>query len=51
LRVCPRLTPLSLKGLYCAQGNHCGSGMVLSINPTAEKTQAKFQSDAIAKFG
>jgi plastocyanin len=37
--------------MYCAQGNHCGSGMVLSINPTLEKTQAQFQAAAIAKFG
>lgn len=30
---------------------HCGKGMVFSINPTAEKTQAMFQSMAIAQKG
>lgn len=27
---------------YCAQGNHCASGMVFAINPTAEKTFDQF---------
>ncbi|RKU46926.1 hypothetical protein DL546_003927 [Coniochaeta pulveracea] len=36
---------------YCKQGNHCGKGMVFSINPTAAKTQAMFQSMAIAQNG
>lgn len=36
---------------YCRQGPHCGKGMVMSINPTAEKTQAMFQSLAIAQNG
>lgn len=30
---------------------HCGKGMVFSINPTAEKTQAMFQQMAIAQKG
>ncbi|KAL5615119.1 hypothetical protein BROUX41_005178 [Berkeleyomyces rouxiae] len=33
--------------MYCAQGNHCGRGMVFSINPSAEKTHAQFQARAI----
>lgn len=37
--------------LYCAQKGHCGKGMVMSINPTANKTQAMFQSMAIAQNG
>ncbi|KAK3952943.1 Cupredoxin [Pseudoneurospora amorphoporcata] len=36
---------------YCKQGNHCGKGMVFSINPTAEKTHAQFQAQAIAQNG
>ncbi|KAJ4124323.1 hypothetical protein NW754_000024 [Fusarium falciforme] len=36
---------------YCKQGNHCGQGMVFSINPTAEKTQAKFKELAIQQKG
>ncbi|KAL0940885.1 GPI-anchored cupredoxin-like protein 1 [Colletotrichum truncatum] len=36
---------------YCRQGNHCGKGMTFSINPTAEKTQALFQSMAIQQKG
>ncbi|KAK4655924.1 hypothetical protein QC762_306720 [Podospora pseudocomata] len=36
---------------YCRQGNHCGKGMVFSINPTAEKTHAMFQSLAIQQKG
>ncbi|KAI1117502.1 Cupredoxin [Nemania sp. NC0429] len=36
---------------YCAQQGHCGKGMVFSINPTAAKTQAMFQSLAIQQKG
>ncbi|KAL1836001.1 hypothetical protein VTJ49DRAFT_5704 [Mycothermus thermophilus] len=36
---------------FCRQGPHCGRGMVFSINPTAEKTHAKFQELAIAQNG
>ncbi|OAA48318.1 Cupredoxin [Beauveria brongniartii RCEF 3172] len=36
---------------YCKQKGHCGKGMVFSINPTANKTQAIFQSMAIAQNG
>ncbi|KAF5975202.1 serine-threonine rich protein [Fusarium coicis] len=36
---------------YCKQGGHCGKGMVFSINPTAEKTQAKFKEMAIQQNG
>lgn len=38
-------------GFYCKAQTHCGKGMVFSINPTAEKTQAQFQSLAIAQNG
>lgn len=41
----------TLPGFYCKTGNHCGSGMVFSINPTAEKTHAQFQEKAIAMYG
>lgn len=37
--------------MYCAQGNHCGSGMAFSINPNEEKTHAQFQANAIAQNG
>ncbi|KAF5722680.1 serine-threonine rich protein [Fusarium mundagurra] len=36
---------------YCRQAGHCGKGMVFSINPTAEKTQAKFKELAIQQNG
>ncbi|CAM1509449.1 Fc.00g031880.m01.CDS01 [Cosmosporella sp. VM-42] len=36
---------------YCKQNGHCGKGMVFSINPTAEKTQAMFQQKAIEQKG
>ncbi|KAI3398770.1 hypothetical protein diail_8637 [Diaporthe ilicicola] len=36
---------------YCKQKGHCGKGMTFSINPTATKTQAMFQSMAIAQNG
>ncbi|GAB1312998.1 hypothetical protein MFIFM68171_03208 [Madurella fahalii] len=36
---------------YCRQGPHCGKGMVFSINPTADKTHAMFQSMAIQQAG
>lgn len=39
------------KGFYCKQKGHCGKGMTFSINPTAAKTQAMFQSMAIAQNG
>ncbi|KAK2766356.1 hypothetical protein FQN53_006746 [Emmonsiellopsis sp. PD_33] len=35
--------------MYCAQGKHCEAGMVFSINPSAEKSQAKFVE--LAKAG
>jgi len=34
--------------MYCAQGDHCSVGMVLSINANLEKTHAQFQANAIA---
>ncbi|KIE01185.1 Cupredoxin, partial [Metarhizium majus ARSEF 297] len=37
--------------LFCRQAGHCGKGMVMSINPTAEKTHAMFQGMAIAQNG
>jgi plastocyanin len=33
--------------MYCAQGDHCSVGMVLSINPSLEQTHAQFQANAI----
>lgn len=36
---------------YCRQKGHCGKGMVFSINPTANKTQADFQAMAIQQNG
>ncbi|KAF4119423.1 hypothetical protein GMORB2_4765 [Geosmithia morbida] len=36
---------------YCKQMGHCGKGMVFSINPTAEKSQAKFKELAIQQEG
>ncbi|KAF7534883.1 hypothetical protein G7054_g5801 [Neopestalotiopsis clavispora] len=36
---------------YCKQQGHCGKGMAMSINPTADKTQAMFQAMAIAQKG
>jgi plastocyanin len=33
---------------YCMQANHCKSGMVFAINPTANKTFAAFQAAANA---
>ncbi|KAM3442565.1 hypothetical protein NHJ13734_002340 [Beauveria thailandica] len=36
---------------YCRQMGHCGKGMTFSINPTANKTQALFQANAIAGNG
>ncbi|KAG9256655.1 uncharacterized protein F5Z01DRAFT_671902 [Emericellopsis atlantica] len=32
---------------YCKTGKHCSSGMVFSINPTAEKSQAIFKEKAM----
>jgi plastocyanin len=37
--------------MYCAQTGHCGQGMVFSINPTAAKSQAAFESAAKAQNG
>lgn len=45
------LTSPDITGFYCRQGNHCGQGMVFSINPTAEKTHAQFQAKAIEQAG
>lgn len=36
---------------FCRQNGHCGKGMTFSINPTADKTQALFQSKAIQQKG
>ncbi|TEY55711.1 hypothetical protein BOTCAL_0230g00040 [Botryotinia calthae] len=36
---------------YCRQAGHCGLGMVFSINPTANKTQAQFKAMAVAQNG
>ncbi|KAI9815046.1 MAG: hypothetical protein M1827_002889 [Pycnora praestabilis] len=36
---------------YCRQKGHCGKGMVFSINPSANKTQAEFQQMAIQQNG
>lgn len=36
---------------YCKTGNHCGTGMTFSVNPTAEKSQALFQAKAIQQKG
>ncbi|POR32961.1 Uncharacterized protein TPAR_06879 [Tolypocladium paradoxum] len=36
---------------YCKQQGHCGKGMVFSINPTTDKTQAMFQQAAIRQNG
>ncbi|KAG5982109.1 hypothetical protein E4U55_002287 [Claviceps digitariae] len=36
---------------YCRQKSHCGKGMVFSINPTADKTHAKFKDLAIKNDG
>jgi plastocyanin len=46
-----QLTIFYSPGFYCRQGNHCGRGMVFSINPTAEKTHAQFQALAIQQNG
>ncbi|MCJ1369455.1 hypothetical protein MMC20_000666 [Loxospora ochrophaea] len=36
---------------YCQQTGHCGKGMVFSINPTANKTQADFEAMAVQQNG
>ncbi|KAI9642770.1 hypothetical protein NHQ30_008502 [Ciborinia camelliae] len=36
---------------YCRQTGHCGQGMVFSINPIANKTQAMFKAMAVAQNG
>jgi len=33
---------------YCRQTNHCEMGMVFAVNPTANKTFAMFQANAMA---
>ncbi|KAI0705944.1 Cupredoxin [Cytidiella melzeri] len=33
---------------YCRQANHCQQGMVFAVNPTAQKTFAAFQANAMA---
>ena len=38
-------------GFYCKQKGHCGKGMAFSINPTEEKSQAKFRQAAIDQNG
>lgn len=38
-------------GFYCKQKGHCGKGMGFSINPTEEKSQAKFRQAAIDQNG
>ncbi|PHH63123.1 hypothetical protein CDD81_6274 [Ophiocordyceps australis] len=37
--------------MFCKAKTHCGKGMTMSINPTAEKTHSLFQQMAIAKNG
>lgn len=37
--------------MYCRQEGHCGKGMVFSVNPTADKSQATFKSAAISING
>ncbi|KAJ9247496.1 hypothetical protein C8Q69DRAFT_441521 [Paecilomyces variotii] len=37
--------------MYCRQTGHCGKGMVFSINPTADKSQAAFQAAAMSING
>jgi hypothetical protein len=38
-------------GFYCKQKGHCGKGMVFSINPSTDKTQADFKQLAIKQNG
>lgn len=47
-QVAMQLTTTEPLWMYCAQGDHCSTGMVLSINPTLEKTHAQFQANAIS---
>ncbi|PHH68469.1 hypothetical protein CDD82_537 [Ophiocordyceps australis] len=37
--------------MYCKAKTHCGKGMVMSINPTAENTHSIFQQKALALNG
>ncbi|KAI9849582.1 MAG: hypothetical protein M1838_000124 [Thelocarpon superellum] len=48
-----QVTTTSPMWFYCKQkeGTHCGKGMVFSINPTAQKTQALFKQMAIQQNG
>ncbi|KAG5297618.1 hypothetical protein I7I48_06784 [Histoplasma ohiense] len=43
-----QVTTLDPVWMFCAQGKHCEKGMVFSINPTAEKSQARFKEIAMA---
>lgn len=42
---------LMFAGFYCKQKGHCGKGMAFSVNPTEEKSQAKFKQAAIDQNG
>jgi hypothetical protein len=46
-----QVTTTSPVWMYCRQKGHCGKGMVFSINPTAQKSQADFQAMAIQQNG
>jgi len=37
--------------MFCAQKGHCGKGMVFSINPTADKSHAKYKEFALNQGG
>ncbi|OJD09922.1 hypothetical protein AJ78_08857 [Emergomyces pasteurianus Ep9510] len=43
-----QVTTLDPVWMFCSQGKHCQQGMVFSINPTAEKSQARFKELARA---
>ncbi|PGH02118.1 hypothetical protein GX51_04822 [Blastomyces parvus] len=43
-----QVTTLDPVWMFCGQGKHCEQGMVFSINPTAEKSQARFKELAMA---
>ncbi|EEQ83563.1 hypothetical protein RJZ56_003954 [Blastomyces dermatitidis] len=43
-----QVTTLDPVWMFCDQGRHCEQGMVFSINPTAEKSQARFKELAMA---
>ncbi|OAX82580.1 hypothetical protein ACJ72_03072 [Emergomyces africanus] len=46
-----QVTTLDPVWMFCGQGKHCEQGMVFSINPTAEKSQARFKELARAGAG